>query len=100
MLDDDEDDVSKIIFSAIKLDSFKDDDEGPKLKEIIMDYLKQGCETFCVLDCCGAWIKISEVLSFIVFDPFVELFITLCIAVNVVFMSLDQYSVEYDGMYV
>ena len=65
-----------------------------------MDYLKQGCETFCVLDCCGAWIKISEVLSFIVFDPFVELFITLCIAVNVVFMSLDQYSVEYDGMYV
>lgn len=55
---------------------------------------------FCVLDCCGAWIKIAQFMSWIVFDPFVELFITLCIAVNVVFMSLDQYSVEYDGMYV
>ena len=83
MLEDDEDD---------------DDYEGPKLKDIIKDYLKQGCDTFCVLDCCGLWIKISTVLSFIVFDPFVELFITLCIAVNVVFMSLDHYKVEYDGM--
>ena len=51
-----------------------------------------------MLDCCGAWIKIAQFMSWIVFDPFVELFITLCIAVNVVFMSLDQYSVEYDGM--
>ena len=30
--------------------------------------------------------------------PFIDLFITLCIAVNVVFMSLDQYSTRYDGM--
>ena len=58
----------------------------------------QGCEILCVWDCCRAWIKISEFLAIIVFDPFVELFITLCIAVNVVFMSLDQYNVNYDGM--
>ena len=84
--------------TVVTTDPCQDDYEGPKLKDIIKGYLKQGCETFCVLDCCYAWIKISEVLSFIVFDPFVELFITLCIAVNVVFMSLDQYSTEYDGM--
>ena len=75
-----------------------DEDEGPKLKDVVKSYLLQGCEVLCVWDCCRAWIKISEVLSFIVFDPFVELFITLCIAVNVVFMSMDQYNVNYDGM--
>ena len=39
-----------------------------------------------------------QVLSIIVFDPFTELFITLCIVVNVLFMSADHYDVEYDGM--
>ena len=41
---------------------------------------------------------IFQVLSIIVFDPFTELFITLCIVVNVLFMSADHYDVEYDGM--
>ena len=41
---------------------------------------------------------LAQVLSIIVFDPFTELFITLCIVVNVVFMGLDHYDVEYDGM--
>ena len=41
-----------------------------------------------------------QVLSIIVFDPFTELFITLCIVVNVLFMSADHYDVEYDGMWV
>lgn len=44
------------------------------------------------------WIKTSEVLAFFVFDAFTELFITLCIVVNVFFMSLDHYTIEYDGM--
>lgn len=35
-----------------------------------------------------------------VFDPFTELFITLCIAVNVIFMAMDHYNLEYDGMWV
>lgn len=34
-------------------------------------------------------------MSFIVFDPFVELFITLCIVVNTLFMALDHH--EMDG---
>ena len=49
-------------------------------------------------DGCGLWLKLSEFFAFLVFDPFIDLFITLCIAVNVVFMSLDQYSTRYDGM--
>ena len=34
--------------------------------------------------------RVAEILSFIVFDPFTDLFITLCIVVNTGFMGLDQ----------
>ena len=75
-----------------------DDEEGPKIKKIIFEYLKKICNYLCIFDCCRLWIKIAEVMSYFVFDPFTELFITLCIAVNVLFMAADHYSVEYDGM--
>ena len=42
--------------------------------------------------------QLSEVLAFVVFDPFTELTITLCIVVNVIFMALDHYLIEYNGM--
>ena len=75
-----------------------EDEEGPKLKDIILACGLKGCNYLCILDCCWLWIRISDVMSCFVFDPFTELFITLCIAVNVIFMSLDHYSIEYDGM--
>lgn len=75
-----------------------DDDEGPKFKEICSRYTIQGTNILCIWDCCWLWIKVSELLAFIVFDPFTELFITLCIVVNVVFMALDQYDEKYDDI--
>merc|ERR550532_279274 len=75
-----------------------DDDEGPKMKDIIFDCIKKTSDVMCVWDCCWLWIRTAEVLSIIVFDPFTELFITLCIMVNVVFMAADHYDVEFDGM--
>ena len=45
----------------------------------------------CVWDCCDCYIKLAEFLSFIVFDPFIDLFITLCIVVNTAFMALDHH---------
>ena len=68
------------------------------MKDILVDCIKKGCGVLCVWDCCWIWIKTAQLFSYIVFDPFVELFITLCIVVNVLFMSADHYNVEYDGM--
>ena len=48
----------------------------------------------CVWDCCGCYIKLAEFLSFIVFDPFVDLFITLCIVINTAFMALDHHDMD------
>ena len=38
--------------------------------------------------------RLAEILAFIVFDPFADLFITLCIVVNTAFMALDQHDMD------
>jgi hypothetical protein len=75
-----------------------DDDEGPSTKDILCECLKRGCDVLCICDCCWLWIRLAEVISFIVFDPFTELFITITTIVNIVFMALDHYDMDYDGM--
>lgn len=57
----------------------------------------KGIDIFCVWDCCWLWIKLTEFIALIVFDPFVELFITLCIVVNTLFMALDHHDMD-EGM--
>lgn len=80
------------------LSGFDDDeDEGPDYKAIISEYAAEAGKVLCIWDCCTLWLKVSEVLAYLVFDPFTELTITLCIVVNVVFMALDHYSLEYDA---
>ncbi|KAK4321726.1 hypothetical protein Pmani_007468 [Petrolisthes manimaculis] len=40
------------------------------------------------------WIKFAKFIELIVFDPFVELFITLCIVVNTLFMAMDHHEMN------
>ena len=74
----------------------EDDEEGPNYKLIMMEYISEVLKVLCIWDCCTLWLKVSEVLAYLVFDPFTELTITLCIVVNVVFMAMDHYLIEYD----
>ncbi|XP_015109194.1 sodium channel protein para isoform X1 [Diachasma alloeum] len=71
-----------------------DDEEGPTLKEKLISGFLQGIDMFCDWKCCGPWIKFQDFVSMIVFDPFVELFITLCIVVNTLFMALDHHNMD------
>nr|AMD09816.1 sodium channel alpha subunit [Acartia hudsonica] len=68
-----------------------EDQEGVRLKERLADLCTRCVNIFCVWDCCACYIRLSEILSFIVFDPFADLFITLCIVVNTLCMALDQH---------
>eukprot|EP00095_Tigriopus_kingsejongensis_P003327 snap_masked-scaffold524_size146631-processed-gene-0.4 protein:Tk03327 transcript:snap_masked-scaffold524_size146631-processed-gene-0.4-mRNA-1 annotation:"sodium channel protein para" len=70
------------------------EDEGPSFKERLVAALYKFIDIFCVWDCCYVYIRLAEVLSFIVFDPFVDLFVTLCILVNTLFMALDQHDMD------
>lgn len=73
-----------------------EDDEGPTFKEKLLALCLRGIDVFCVWDCCWPWVKIQEYVGLLVFDPFVELFITLCIVVNTLFMALDHYDMNKD----
>ncbi|XP_071512566.1 sodium channel protein para isoform X4 [Panulirus ornatus] len=70
-------------------ESFKE-----KLKKKLLEYLLKCIDLFCVWDCCSLWIKFAQFVELFVFDPFVELFITLCIVVNTLFMAMDHYGME------
>ncbi|XP_055621171.1 sodium channel protein para isoform X50 [Toxorhynchites rutilus septentrionalis] len=73
-----------------------DDEDGPTFKDKALEFLMRMIDVFCVWDCCWVWLKFQEWVSFIVFDPFVELFITLCIVVNTLFMALDHHDMDPD----
>ncbi|KAK0182739.1 hypothetical protein PV327_000841, partial [Microctonus hyperodae] len=73
-----------------------DDEEGPTMKEQLIAAFVRCIDIFCVWDCCWAWLKFQEWVALIVFDPFVELFITLCIVVNTLFMALDHHDMDKD----
>ncbi|XP_039291754.1 sodium channel protein para isoform X2 [Nilaparvata lugens] len=72
----------------------EDDDEGPTMKEKMLAQCLRMIDIFCVWDCCWLWLKFQEYVALIVFDPFVELFITLCIVVNTLFMALDHHDMD------
>lgn len=74
----------------------EDDEDGPTLKERLLEYLMKGIDFFCVWDCCWLWLEFQKYVALLVFDPFVELFITLCIVVNTLFMALDHHDMDKD----
>ncbi|KAL0821039.1 hypothetical protein ABMA28_005677 [Loxostege sticticalis] len=74
----------------------EDDEDGPTLKEKLLECLMKGIDLFCVWDCCWLWLEFQRYVALLVFDPFVELFITLCIVVNTLFMALDHHDMDKD----
>lgn len=80
---------------SVYVDDNDEEEEGPNCKEAFRTNLEYVISILCIWDCGIVWIKISEILAIIVFDPFMELFIILCIAVNVFFMTLDHYNIDY-----
>ena len=51
----------------------------------------------CIWECTWAWIRVSDVLRFIIFDAFTELFIAVCTVINIVCMALNDYRIECDN---
>ncbi|UYV78407.1 para [Cordylochernes scorpioides] len=65
-----------------------------KLKEKLIANCLQCIDIFCVWDCCNCWVIFQKLVALIVFDPFMELFITLSIVVNTLFMAMDHYAMD------
>ncbi|XP_072152220.1 sodium channel protein para isoform X7 [Bemisia tabaci] len=71
-----------------------EEEDGPSTKEKLLSACLRGIDIFCVWDCCGCWLTFQKYVALLVFDPFVELFITLCIVVNTLFMALDHHDMN------
>jgi len=78
--------------------AFQGDEEeepmGEKIKKAFSRYLTLVVDFFCVWDCCWVWLKFQSFVHYVVFDAFVDLFITLCIVVNTAFMAMDHYGMD------
>lgn len=73
-------------------------DEMEKLpfKQRLVNCCLKCCDILCVWDCCWCWVRVQELVALIVFDPFMELFITLSIVVNTLFMAMDHHNMDKD----
>ncbi|CAI5656150.1 unnamed protein product [Oreochromis niloticus] len=47
--------------------------------------------TFLIWEWCPGWLKFKKIIHLIVMDPFMDLFITICIALNTLFMAMEHY---------
>ncbi|KAM6307326.1 sodium channel protein type 2 subunit alpha-like isoform 8-T8 [Aegotheles albertisi] len=47
--------------------------------------------TFLIWDCWKPWLKVKNVVEFIVMDPLVDLAVTICIILNTLFMAMEHY---------
>jgi voltage-gated sodium channel type II alpha len=74
----------------------KDESERPIFKERFLASCLKCIDILCVWDCCWCWVRVQELVALIVFDPFMELFITLCIVVNTLFMAMDHHNMDKD----
>ena len=56
--------------------------------------LEAAINFFCVWECCEPWIAVQQAVKIFILDPFVELFITICILLNTACMALDHEGID------
>ena len=62
-------------------------EKGMNKKEFLKEKLLQ---LMFAWECHPFWYKIAHIIELFIMDAFVDLFITLCIVVNTIFMALDH----------
>lgn len=70
--------------------------EQPTLKQRLKASFLRSVDFLCVWNCCWCWVRLQQFFAAVVYDPFMELFITLCIVVNTLFMAMDHYNMDHD----
>ncbi|KAK2497782.1 hypothetical protein MC885_005582 [Smutsia gigantea] len=48
-------------------------------------------KTFLIWNCCPCWFKLKEFIHMVIMDPFTDLFLTICIILNICFLALGYY---------
>lgn len=59
------------------------------------EFLKVKCmQLLFGWECTPTWYKFAHIVELFIMDAFVDLFITLCIVVNTVFMAMEHYDMS------
>ncbi|XP_073701241.1 sodium channel, voltage-gated, type I-like, alpha [Garra rufa] len=69
-------------------------DSSEVWKQKCVEYWFEFAENYLIWDCSPTWLKIKKIVHMIVMDPFVDLFITVCIVINTVFMAMEYHPME------
>ncbi|XP_060033754.1 sodium channel protein type 7 subunit alpha isoform X2 [Erinaceus europaeus] len=48
-------------------------------------------KSFLIWNCCPCWLKLKDFVHKIVMDPFADLFLVMCIILNIYFLALEHY---------
>ncbi|XP_042330632.1 sodium channel protein type 5 subunit alpha-like [Sceloporus undulatus] len=62
--------------------------EEPKLE--FPPGMKKTAQKYLIWQCCPFWLQIKEIMKKVMINPFMELFISLCITVNTLLMALED----------
>lgn len=68
-------------------------------KQKCMESWFEFAENYLIWDCSPTWLKIKKIVHMVVMDPFADLFITICIVINTVFMAMEYYPMKNDYVY-
>ncbi|KAI7808660.1 putative sodium channel [Triplophysa rosa] len=63
-----------------------------KQKCVLWSY--EFAENYMIWDCSPTWLRIKDIVHTVVMDPFADLFITICIVINTVFMAMEFYPMD------
>jgi len=58
---------------------------------MLKDYIRSKCSEWVLgWKCCPCWFTFAHIIELFIMDAFVDLFITLCIVINTLFMAMEQ----------
>ncbi len=61
------------------------------------EWMKEKClQLIFGWECSPCWHKFSHIVELFIMDAFVDLFITLCIVINTMFMAIDHAGMDKD----
>lgn len=75
---------------SLAMDDDAKDEISVNFRDKCIAYCLSCLDMLCIWECCAPWLALQRMIAAIVFDPFTELFIILCILINTLFMALDS----------
>ncbi len=68
-------------------------------KQKCVVYWFEFAENYLIWDCSPTWLKIKKIVHMVMMDPFADLFITVCIVINTIFMAMEYHRMDTSYIY-